>query len=184
MPHLIGERIILREYRIEDLESMRFWVNDPKITNNLSDIFMYPHTRNATEAYLNTIIEGKTDQKGFVIAHKDTEKYIGQIDLFHVDWKNRCADMGIVIGNSEWQNKGFGTEAIHLMQAFVFQQLNLNRLQLEVHDYNENALKCYLKCGFKEEGRLRQKHFSNGRYSDVVYMGILKEEFYPSDCNS
>ncbi|MGM1048126.1 MAG: GNAT family N-acetyltransferase [Bacillota bacterium] len=85
--------------------------------------------------------------------------------------------MGIVIGNPKLQNKGYGSEAIQLLQKFVFLQLNLNRLQLEVHVYNDKAIKCYIKCGFKEEGRLRQKHFSNGQYSDVIYMGILREEF-------
>ncbi|MEC0240380.1 GNAT family protein [Paenibacillus dokdonensis] len=177
MPHIIGSRIILREYRKEDLESMRLWVNNPEITNNLSDVFLYPHSQNATESYLNSLLEGKTEQKGFVIADKETEEYIGQIDLFHIDWKNRSTEMGIVIGNPKLHNKGYGSEAIQLIQKFIFLQLNLNRLQLEVHDFNDRAKKCYLKCGFKEEGRLRQKHFSNGQYTDVVYMGILREEF-------
>ncbi|MBP1994445.1 GNAT family N-acetyltransferase [Paenibacillus eucommiae] len=177
MPHLVGERIILREYRKEDLDSMRFWANDPVITSQLSDVFLYPHTRNSTEAYLNGILEGKSDQKGFVIANKETEAYIGQIDLFYIDWKNRSTEMGMVIGNPELQNKGYGTEAVLLLQKFVFQQLNLNRIQLEVYDYNANAIKCYLKCGFKEEGRLRQRHFANGRYSDVIMMGILRDDY-------
>lgn len=73
MPHLIGPRIILREYRKEDLDSMRFWVNNSEITNNLSDVFLYPHSRNATESYLNSLLEGKTEQKGYVIADKETE---------------------------------------------------------------------------------------------------------------
>jgi len=177
MPHLIGSRIMLREYRKEDLDSMRRWVNNPEITSNLSDVFLYPQSLTATESYLNCLLEGKTEQKGFVIAVKETEEYIGQIDLFHIDWKNRSTEMGIVIGNPEMHNKGYGSEAIQLLQKFIFLQLNLNRLQLEVHDYNDKAIKCYLKCGFKEEGRLRQKHFSNGQYSDLIYMGILREEF-------
>ena len=50
-----------------------------------------------------------------------------------------------------------GTEAIKLLQSFVFERMNMNRLELNLHDYNERAYKCYLKCGFSEEGRLRQK---------------------------
>jgi len=84
--------------------------------------------------------------------------------------------MGIVIGAVKDQNKGYGTEAIQLLQEFVFLQLNLNRLQFEVHDFNQMAIKCYQKCGFKEEGRIRQKHFGNGKYSDIIIMGILREE--------
>ncbi|WP_159888722.1 GNAT family N-acetyltransferase [Paenibacillus puerhi] len=177
MPHLIGDRIILREYRKDDLIHLRTWVNDPKVVDNLSDVFLYPHTMNSTEAYLNSVLEGKGDHKGFIIAHKESEEYIGQIDLFKFDWKNRCVEMGIVIGCKEDQGRGYGSEAIMLLQEFVFDRVNLNRLQLEVHDYNQQAINCYKKCGFIEEGRLRQRHFINGKYSDTVYMGILQSDY-------
>lgn len=177
MPRLIGNRIILREYCKEDLKFIRQWCNDPEIVDNLSDVFLYPHTVNTTEQYLNSILEGNTEQKGFIIAHKDTEKYIGQIDLFKMDWKNRSTELGIVIGIKEYLGNGYGTEAIKVLQDFVFNRLNLNRLQLEVHDFNERAYRCYLKCGFKEEGRLREKNFVHGRYSDTIYMSILKREY-------
>jgi RimJ/RimL family protein N-acetyltransferase len=178
MPHLIGEAIILREYRREDLVSMREWCNDPEITQYLSDAFLYPHTLNGTETYLNTMLEGASEQKGFVIADRLTELYIGQIDLFHIDWKNRFAEMGMVIGSAELHNQGIGSAAIRLLQRFVFEELNLNRLQLEVHDFNTRAIRCYTKCGFREEGRLRNKHFSRGKYSDIVCMAVLQEEYF------
>lgn len=177
MPKLIGKRIVLREYRKEDLSYMRQWCNDPEIVDNLSDAFLYPHTVNSTEQYLDSILEGTTEQKGFVIALKNTEEYIGQIDLFKIDWKNRSTELGIVIGMKEHLGKGYGTEAIKVLQDFVFNSLNLNRLQLEVYDYNERAYKCYMKCGFKEEGRLRERYFKKGRYSDTIYMSILKREY-------
>ncbi|MDU7477465.1 MAG: GNAT family protein, partial [Paenibacillus macerans] len=72
---------------------------------------------------------------------------------------------------------GYGREAIELMKRFVFERLNLNRLELEVLDFNERAYRCYLGCGFKEEGRLRQKEFKNGKYSDLIIMSVLVEEF-------
>ncbi|GAE06805.1 aminoglycoside N6'-acetyltransferase [Paenibacillus sp. JCM 10914] len=168
---------MLREYRAEDLPSMRRWCNDPEIVDNLSDAFLYPITLNGTEEYLNSVLNGETDQKGFIIAHKDTEEYIGQIDLFRIDWKNRSTELGIVIGMKEFHGHGYGTEAIMLMQEFVFNRLNLNRLQLEVNDFNTRAYQCYLKCGFKEEGRFRERTYINGRYADSIYMSILKREY-------
>lgn len=177
MPHLIGDTIILREYRREDLVGMREWCNDPEITQYLSDAFLYPHTLSGTETYLNTMLEGSSETKGFVIADRMTELYIGQIDLFRIDWKNRYAVMGMVIGNAELHNQGIGSAAIRLLQQFVFEELNLKRLELEVHDFNVRAIRCYTKCGFREEGRLRSKHFSRGEYSDIVCMAILQEEY-------
>lgn len=174
---LIGDRIILREYREDDLPYMRKWVNDPNIIKNLSNIFLYPHTLNETENFLNAILEGTSNIKGFIIAHKDTEEYIGQIDLVKVDWINRIGTLGIVIGNQEKLGKGYGTEAIKLLQDFAFNRLNLHKLELEVRDYNERAIRCYKKCGFKEEGRIRENHFINGKYTDTLCMGILKREY-------
>lgn len=178
MARIYGERIMLREYKSEDLESIRKWCNNPNITKNLSDIFLYPHSLQQSENFLNMMIKGENPHsKGFVIAKKEDEDYIGQIDILNIDWKNRTCLLGIVIGDSHNQGKGYGTEAIKLLQKFVFEELNLNKLELEVHDFNLQALNCYKNCGFIEEGRKREKFYSNGKYSDQIFMGILKSEF-------
>ena len=101
----------------------------------------------------------------------------GQIDLHQIDYRNSHATLGIVIGKKNYLGKGYGQEAIELLQKFVFHTLNLHRLELDVYEYNERAYKCYLKCGFVEEGRLRQKLFRDGRYWDVIKMSILKAEY-------
>jgi RimJ/RimL family protein N-acetyltransferase len=176
VPYLRSDRVLLREYQIEDLPQMRKWVNNFEITNNLHDIFIYPQTIHDTESFLKQKIEGQLS-KGFIIADSDTHDYIGQIDLHRIDWKNRSAGLGIVIGRQEFLGKGYGKEAIELFKGFVFNTLNLNRLELEVYEFNERAYRCYLKCGFIEEGRLRKKLYREGKYWDVIQMSILREEF-------
>ena len=47
-------------------------------------------------------------------------------------------------------------------------------------EFNERALKCYKKCGFKEYGRRRQSKFVDGKYYDSIEMDILNEEFNES----
>lgn len=179
MPIILGERIILREYRKEDLKDIREWVNDPEVVENMSDIFLYPHTLTQTENWLTAQLEGKGHQ-GFVIAHKDSQEYIGQIDFIEIDWRNRVGEIGIVIGAAANRGQGFGSEAIRLLQQFAFDTLNLNKIELKVHDYNERAFRCYLKCGFREEGRLREGFYKQGRYTDYILMGILKREYEPT----
>ncbi|WP_410769357.1 GNAT family N-acetyltransferase [Fontibacillus sp. BL9] len=177
MPHITGKRITLREYRMEDLPHIRSWVNDEEIVGTLSEIFMFPQTHHNTESFLKSMVEGNTDTQGFIIAEKDTLDYIGQIDLHRLNWKNRSAILGIVIGRKEMLGQGYGQEAIGLLQRFAFETLNLNRLELEVYGFNERAYRCYLSCGFKEEGRARQKIFKQGKYHDVILMSILAEEY-------
>ncbi|NLW46427.1 MAG: GNAT family N-acetyltransferase [Firmicutes bacterium] len=103
MPIILGERIVLREYRKSDLEQIREWVNDPEVVENLSDIFLYPHTLVQTENWLADQLEGRGNQ-GFVIAHRDSQEYIGQIDFVKIDWRNRVGEIGIVIGKAN--NRG------------------------------------------------------------------------------
>lgn len=175
MYRLEGQRIILREYRKEDFPYIRNWVNDYEITKYLSNAFLYPHSVGNTENFINAMMEGK--MKGFIIAHKDTEEYIGQLDLIEIDWVNRVGTIGVVIGTKENLGKGLGTEAIRLLQRFVFNKLNLNKLELDVRAFNKRAIRCYEKSGFKIEGVIRENHFENGKYTDTVKMGILKREW-------
>lgn len=182
MARLSGEKLVLRELTKEDLPHIREWVNDCEIVRFLSDIFLYPQTLKQTENFLDVMLEGKLESdKIFVIADIDSLEFIGEVGLHKIDWKNRIAEAGIVIGKKDYLGKGIGTEAIELLQYFAFYKLNLNKLELAVHDFNERAINCYKKCGFIEEGRLRNKHYFDGKYSDSILMGILKEEYEARD---
>jgi len=180
MPIITGNSIILREYMPEDINNIMSWVNNPEITNTLGNSFIYPKTRLGIEKFLNSVMENNSEIKGFVISDKKTLEYIGQIDLFRFDWINRLVAMQIVIGNKTFQNNGYGSEAIMLLIDFCFNTLNLNRIELELYSYNIAAHKCYLKCGFKEEGILRDKVYRNGQYWNSILMSIIKSEYSPT----
>jgi RimJ/RimL family protein N-acetyltransferase len=178
MPRLFGEIVMLREYKREDLQYIRKWVNDPEVVDNLSDIFLIPHSVDVTEDFLNSALKGsRQNTYSFVIAARETEAYIGQVDLMNIDWKNRSAEVGIVIGEAENRGRGIGSETLRVLQEFVFNRLNMNRLQIIVHSYNTRAHQCYLKSGFKEEGRMRESFYLHGKYYDKIILSILKSEF-------
>lgn len=177
MARLTGDRIILREFEKEDLGHMRMWVNDPETVDNLSDIFLYPHTVNESQRWLDSVLEGKSEMKCFVIAEKATGRYIGQLGIAKIDWRSRVGELGIVIGDRELRGKGYGSEAIRLLLEFAFDTLNLHRMELTTYEFNTAGHRCYLKCGFREEGRKRRNLFRKGRYWDTVIMGILADEF-------
>ncbi|NPV91158.1 MAG: GNAT family N-acetyltransferase [Firmicutes bacterium] len=178
MPRILGKKVDLREYRLEDLDAIREWVNDRETVRNLDDVFIYPHTLNMTEEYLNRILEDKLEnERHFVIASHETDEYLGQVALMHVDWRSRIATLGIVIAQKENRDQGYGREAIELVLDFAFGQLNLHRVELCVREYNTRGCHLYLKCGFVEEGRKRKHYYIDGQYTDTILMGILKEEY-------
>ena len=72
---------------------------------------------------------------------------------------------------------GYGSEAIKLLLEFAFNQLNLNRIEIRVFSFNEQGIRCYKKCGFIEEGCLRQAVYIDGEYHDIIILSVLREEF-------
>ena len=82
MARIYGERIVLREYQDADVPYLKQWVNDPDITANLSDNFLYPHSSYETESFFKTMVEGKAVSKSFVIGVIESLEYIGHIDAY------------------------------------------------------------------------------------------------------
>ena len=115
MAHVMGERLMLREYREDDFESIRRWVNDPETTRYLSQIFIRPHTALGTEKFLQGILSGQSSGYNFVIADRQTQEYCGQIDIFHVDEISRCGEIGLVIAPWVWR-RGYAREALGLIE--------------------------------------------------------------------
>ncbi|MCL2811526.1 MAG: GNAT family N-acetyltransferase [Clostridia bacterium] len=177
MGHRIGERIMLREYRREDLEEMRKWVNDGSVTHYLSHVFLPAQTLPMTESFLERVLSGQNLDYNFVIADRQTGAYIGQVDLFGLNTIDRCAELGIVIGNPQWHGQGIGAEAITLMLDFAFRHANLQRIELWVDADNAAAIRCYEKAGFVHEGCRRKCHFAHGKYVDLNLMGALRDEW-------
>lgn len=175
MPRLYGKKVMLREYQASDFEQIRAWVSDPAVVSTLSDIFLYPHSAQQTREFLEMAM-GST-WKGFVVARLEDSSYLGQIDFVRLDLKNGWGELGLVIGNKEEQNKGYGTEALELMCSFGFSQLRLNRIELVCWAFNAKGRKVYEKVGFKQEGVRRSKWYRDGQYFDEICYGLLKEDW-------
>lgn len=94
------------------------------------------------------------------------------LDLIHSD----CF-VGIGIGERDDWNKGYGTEAMKLGVRYAFLELGLQRVSLGLHEYNPRALHSYEKAGFRLEGRTRKDILREGRRTDTLWMGILREEW-------
>ncbi|MFX1418812.1 MAG: GNAT family N-acetyltransferase [Promethearchaeota archaeon] len=174
---LRGKRVKLGPIKREYIESFLKWFNDPEITQYLLEF--RPMTRMAEEEWMDNL-KNREDTILFsiVIPNEDgSEKLIGNCGIHKIDWKNRVGEVGIVIGEKEYQNKGFGTEAMELLLEYGFKTANLNRLELYTYDFNIGASKSYKKVGFVEEGRRRQFIWINGSYHDAILMGILAEEW-------
>jgi len=174
-----GKLINLRPLKKSDLDEIMKWINDLGVTKYLSS-FLFPVSRPEEEKYMEKMMTKNDKQKNLVIESKEGD-YIGQITLDNIDWKNRNAELGIVIGDKKNWGKGYGTEAIKIILNHGFHQMNLYNIYLWVFEYNQRGIRCYEKCGFKKDGALRKSHFYQGKFHNVVLMSILRDEFEAMD---
>jgi len=173
-----GKKIILREYRKDDVEKLWGIMNEEEFKKNAASRIPYPFTFNDIEEDFNKI-SGYKEAYDFAIESIDEGKYIGECGIKSVDWKNRRTEIYIFLSES-YTGKGYGTDAVMLVLNFIFNEMNLNKVKLTVFSFNKRAVKCYEKCGFKVEGTLRSELFKAGKYHDLILMGILREEYNES----
>lgn len=174
-----GKLINLRPLKKSDLDEIMKWINDLEVTKYLSS-FLFPVSRPEEEKYMEKMMTKNDKQKNLVIETKEGD-YVGQITLDNIDWKNRNAELGIVIGNKKNWGKSYGTEAIKMFLRHGFHQMNLYSIYLWVFEYNQRGIRCYEKCGFKKDGALRKSHFYQGKFHNVLLMSILGDEFEVTD---
>ena len=174
-PPLIGQAISLRTLDRKDAAAFVPWVNDPEVIRTLA-IGMQTLDVRDEEAFIEKTNASEHDAL-FGIVVKATDQLIGSTGLDHIDFRNRRANFGIMIGEkSEW-GKGYGTEATALVVQHAFVVLDLNRVQLFVYEYNPYAIRAYEKIGFQSEGILRRDHFYAGRHWDTIVMAIVRDEW-------
>jgi len=116
------------------------------------------------------------DRFDFSIRSLADDQLIGDIGL-NPKWVEGDAWVGIAIGHRDFWGKGYGTDAMRLILRYAFTELNLRRVSLAVHDYNGRARRSYEKSGFRLEGVMRQDQLKEGKRSDSIFMGILREEW-------
>jgi RimJ/RimL family protein N-acetyltransferase len=179
-PFLIGDQIYLRPLELTDLERCQRWFNDPDVRQFLDSV--RPISQEAERAFLEKAVGRAASPDAdliMAIALKQDDRHIGNAGLHHINLVDRNAEFGIAIGEKDCWGKGCGTEAARLMVGYAFDTLNLHRVYLRVHDINPRGLSAYEKVGFRREGVFRQALYRHGSYHDVIFMGLLREEFTP-----
>ncbi len=169
-PKIKGDRIFLSPISMLDIETYTKWINDARVTDSLGVSWLL-YTIDRERDFLEGI--SKNDYH-FAIVNNENDFLLGNVSLFNFHQINRTAEFGIFIGESALRKRGYGTEAGKLMIDYGFNTLNLNNIMLRVFAFNEAAIKCYEKIGFKKMGVRRNAYYVNGKYHDEVYMDIIK----------
>jgi RimJ/RimL family protein N-acetyltransferase len=171
---IVGEKVRLRALQEEDAEDCWRWLNDVEVTRTLQR--RYPLSRLAEREFVERMMKPQANDKVFGIETLDG-LYIGNVGLHRISWEDRRATFGIFVGERKYWSKGYGTDATRAVVRFAFDQMNLNRVDLQVAADNERGIRCCEKVGFVREGVQRQHRYRDGLYVDTVFMSILRDEF-------
>lgn len=172
---LKGEAVTLRPIEEGDLDLLRQWANDPELRSQVVD-WSPPISADEQRRWFEATRQDPATQR--YIIQTDGGERVGMAGLWRIDRQAGSAELGLKIGSRAARSQGLGSDAVRTLTRFAFEQLGLHRLWARILAGNDASLRVFVgKCGWKEEGRLRDAAFRDGVYHDVVSVGLLRDEF-------
>ena len=169
--NLVGNKVTLRALQIEDMKIFNDMINDSEIEKMVVG-WSKPVTIDEQEKWFNNLNSDSNIR--YAIAVNDYA--IGSATIRNIDWKNRSASFDIKI-LLEHGGQGYGKESIKLLLDYCFNQLNLNRISVNILEFNEISQKLFRSCGFQQEGVQREAVFKEGKYNSLLIFSILRDEY-------
>jgi RimJ/RimL family protein N-acetyltransferase len=155
-------------------ELINSWFEDGEFFRLLDERLTKIPTVDTTKEFIERI-----NKEGFIFGIRTRKELslIGFVALGNINSSTREAWVGIAIGDRGYQGRGYGADAMNIIVRFAFLELNLNRISLDVFEYNNRGIRSYEKVGFKLEGRERESIYRDGKWWDTLYMGILRKDW-------
>ena len=173
---LKSRKVILRPPRkATDFELCWRWNNDPEVTRYWAAHL--PVTEKKEEEWFDALAK-KPGEIAFGIETLEGD-LIGVLALMNINGKDRTAISGTVIGEKEYWNKGFGTDAKMILLNYAFNTLNLRKVNSFVVSHNKRSLRYNLHCGYKIEAVRKKQIFLQGRYLDEICLAVFKPDWLP-----
>lgn len=167
--------VTLRALERHDLDFLADLANDSEVRRRVVG-WDWPIARSLQEAWFERAASSNTERR-FIVLDEDDEP-IGMTGLWEIDFRNRNALTALKLGGRRnVRGRGYGQAAVNALSDFAFSDVGFHRLYSTILASNAPSLRVYLeKCGWREEGRLRQHIWRDGELVDLVQIGILRTE--------
>ena len=176
--NLHTSRLLIRNFRNEDLDSFLTYRNDPEVAKYQG--WSVPYTRRNGKALIAEMIEIPIPKQGqwlqLALEIKETGEMIGDIGVRIYANDPRQAIVGFTVASAYWQ-MGYGTESMTALLEYLFNALELHRVSADCDTRNTASWKLLEKLGFRREGHFIENYFDNGMYVDEYHYGILRREW-------
>ena len=171
------ERLILRKWKLEDIEDLVEGLNNYNVSKFLAKV-PYPYTRDDAVKFINYANSEGNKNIELAIVLKRENKVIGGTSITIISVSDKIVGGGIWL-SEDYHGKGYGSEAFNAKTKYSFEKLNMHRIENGYFKENIASKKMQEKLGFKNEGLRRKRFFSlaNKEYKDECITGLLKEEY-------
>ena len=177
---MIGTKCYLSPIDENDAEKFTSWINDLEMTQFLPKLY----SRSINVQNEKELLGKISKEHNYSIIDIGTNELLGNCGFHAIDHIYPTCEVGIFIGNKDYWNKGYGTEALSLLLDYGFKALNFHNITLRVVSFNERAIKSYEKVGFRFIGKQRETVTKDKKRYDMILMDILYNEFYERfNCN-
>ncbi len=172
---LIGNTVYLRAIEKEDLQLLKKWICDEKVTHYLETGARPPSTELLNEEYE----QGLKTQKdvSFLLISKKKDIPIGWGGLYNIDWIKRSSELRFFIGETKFWKMTAALESEKLLLQYAFEKLNLHKVIGGANVENKGSWKVMERVGFVKEGVFRDAVYRNGKYYDAYMYSILRSEY-------
>ena len=167
---LKGKKIVLREKRWEDATNDYAWRSDDELARlDAAPPLKIPYTEYLFE-HATELSSPSERRRRFAIESLDG-KHIGNCMYYDIDKKKGQAELGIMIGDRNYWEQGYGTDAVTVLLDHIFSTTSLNRIYLKTLEWNARAQACFQKCGFVPYGHAKKRN------NNFVTMALTRNDW-------
>jgi len=173
--NIVGRKIVLRAIELDDIDVLHRWSNDPDVQEGLGG-WHFPVSKASLQAWVASFRHDSDDQR--LIIERAQGGPVGLVTLTSINWKDRNAFHGVLIGERDQRRKGLGCDAILTIMRYAFEELGLQRLDTTIVEFNTSSLALHVdKCGWVREGRKEQAVFRKNRFWANIVLGITRDQY-------
>jgi ribosomal-protein-alanine N-acetyltransferase len=175
-------RLLLREYRWEDLAAHNALITDPDVMYYIQDVFSHSFAESLDNLAVaaSSKYEDPSDREFvfLVIADPETEEYMGGIGYSVLERSpaGKRVEPGYFLGRQYW-GKGYATEALAELIRYAFEDDGARRIDGTCVADNRRSARVMEKCGLKFEGERRGYEWHVDSVKSRRYYGLTKEEW-------
>lgn len=142
-----GNKVVVCDKSPADAADDYAWQTDPELAHLTATCPLTTPFPDYLSQYASQLQDNHPRKHQFAIKTRGG-KHIGNCAYYNVDETMSETEIGIVIGDRRYWDRGYGTDAVTTLVSRVFSRTNLRRIHLKALDSNKRAQRCFYRCGF------------------------------------